>query len=104
MDLSDNNLIYRYWGKAEKASDKEIPAYHLLVYHSLDVAAVASVWWDASPAIRRSFWQGVSLAENQVRAWVLFFIVLHDYGKFDARFQLRPKAGWGPSLSKDAAR
>ncbi len=104
MDLSDNNLIYRYWGKAEKASDKEIPDYHLLVYHSLDVAAVASVWWDASPAIRRSFCQGVSLAENQVRAWVLFFIVLHDYGKFDARFQLRPKAGWGPSLSKDAAR
>lgn len=91
---SSEDTIYRYWGKAKKASDKELPTYHLLVYHCLDVAAVASVWWHASPAIRRSFCQGVSLTENQVRAWVLFFIVLHDYGKFDARFQLLAKTVW----------
>lgn len=87
------DIIYRYWGKAD-TSDENRPAYHLLPYHCLDVAAVASVWWDASPSIRRGFCQGVSLSETQVRAWVLFFVVLHDYGKFDARFQLRSKTVW----------
>ena len=38
---------YRYWGKAAKNSDD----HHLLVYHCLDVAAVAS----AMLSVRR-FW------------------------------------------------
>ncbi|MDP3480679.1 MAG: CRISPR-associated helicase/endonuclease Cas3 [Desulfoprunum sp.] len=81
---------YRYWGKAEKEGSN----YHLLPYHCLDVTAVASVWWAASPAIRRSFLLQSNLPEEQVRAWVLFFIALHDYGKFDVRFQLRVKPIW----------
>jgi CRISPR-associated endonuclease/helicase Cas3 len=34
------------------------------------------------------------LPEGQLRSWVLFFIALHDYGKFDVRFQLRVKPLW----------
>jgi CRISPR-associated endonuclease/helicase Cas3 len=82
---------YKYWGKAEKDGGN----YHLLVYHCLDVAAVVAAWWDASPAIRRSFQASSNnLAEEQIRAWLLFFTALHDYGKFDVRFQLRSKAVW----------
>jgi CRISPR-associated endonuclease/helicase Cas3 len=72
--------IYRYWGKTS-----EDGRYHLLPYHCLDVAAVVAVWWDASRTIRSSFSR--ESTEELVRAWVLFFCALHDYGKFDLRFQ-----------------
>jgi CRISPR-associated endonuclease/helicase Cas3 len=83
-------LYFRYWGKTEKAGER----HHLLPYHCLDVAAVVSVWWEASAAIRRSFCQDADLTEDQVRAWVLFFAALHDYGKFDVRFQLKDSKTW----------
>ncbi|MEW6670495.1 MAG: CRISPR-associated helicase/endonuclease Cas3, partial [Thermodesulfobacteriota bacterium] len=85
-----NESYYRYWGKA-----REDGSYHLLPYHCLDVAAVAAAWWDASPSIRHGFRLHNTLPEEQLRAWVLFFTALHDYGKFDIRFQLRSKASWG---------
>jgi len=81
---------YRYWGKVEKDGLR----YHLLPYHCLDVAAVAAAWWDVSPAIRHGFKLHRDLPEEQLRAWVLFFISLHDYGKFDVRFQLRVMPLW----------
>jgi CRISPR-associated endonuclease/helicase Cas3 len=63
-------------------------AYHLLPYHCLDVAAVANCWWQASPSLRQQFTQTMQLEnEQQTKAWVLFFVALHDYGKFDVRFQ-----------------
>lgn len=75
-----------YWGKARPAEEGDAPL-HLLACHSLDVAAVASVWWDASGAIRRAFAHATGLAEEHARAWVLFFVALHDLGKLDLRFQ-----------------
>ena len=36
--MNENELIYKYWGKADKDGK-----YHLLVYHCLDVAAVGKV-------------------------------------------------------------
>ena len=75
---------YRYWGKTAEGG-----CYHLLPYHSLDVAAVAAVWWDASSTIRRSFCRDLDVV--QARAWLLFFCALHDIGKFDLRFQLKDK-------------
>ncbi|MBF6649272.1 CRISPR-associated helicase/endonuclease Cas3 [Methylobacter sp. BlB1] len=88
-----SKAFYRYWGKAK--SNKELgPAYHLLPYHCLDVAAVADQWWQYSVGIRRSFAEITGLAEEQARAWVLFFIALHDYGKFDLRFQRKAPEVW----------
>ena len=81
---------YNYWGKTEQEGDR----YHLLPYHCLDVAAVGAAWWDASPAIRQAFRQSSTLPVDQLRAWVLFFVALHDYGKFDVRFQLKVKTVW----------
>jgi CRISPR-associated endonuclease/helicase Cas3 len=81
---------YQYWGKAEKDGSR----YHLLPYHCLDVAAVAAVWWNASPALRQAFAVNTVMSTEQLRAWVLFFVALHDYGKFDVRFQLRVKYSW----------
>ena len=81
---------FRYWGKAEKDGS----AYHLLPFHCLDVAAVVGVWWNASSTIRRSFCRDTDLTEAQLRAWVLFFTTLHDYGKVDVRFQLKDRRVW----------
>lgn len=81
---------YHYWGKAEKDGNR----YHLLPYHCLDVAAVAAMWWNTSPALQQAFALNNALSAEQLRAWVLFFVALHDYGKFDIRFQMRVKAIW----------
>lgn len=91
-----------YWGKAKKDPLISGPDYHLFVFHSLDVAAVADVWWQKSPAIRNSFVNMFGMEECQVRAWVLFFIALHDYGKMDVRFQAKAPEVWAkinPELS-----
>ncbi|MFT4172189.1 MAG: CRISPR-associated helicase/endonuclease Cas3 [Rhodocyclaceae bacterium] len=82
------DVLLRYWGKARPGTP-DGARFHLLVCHSLDVAAVAGVWWDASPAIRRAFCQTLNLPERACRAWVLYFCALHDLGKFDLRFQLK---------------
>jgi len=87
---------WRYWGKSVSAFPPEketYPFWHLLLWHCLDVAAVACAWWDSSRSIRRSFSAalGADYGDAQVivklKAWVLFFIALHDLGKFDVRFQ-----------------
>lgn len=99
-----NEFLFRYWGKADPAYPSE-PKWHPLVYHCLDVAAVAAAWWDTSSVIRRIFLAALSWPEqqtNQLRAWMLFFIALHDLGKFDVRFQLKAlealRVAW-PKLS-----
>ncbi|MDY0331748.1 MAG: CRISPR-associated helicase/endonuclease Cas3 [Thiomonas sp.] len=85
----DLSLISRYWGKADPAYPGE-PKWHPLAYHSLDVAAVATAWWHACPALRGRFLAAFpDTAEHHLRAWVLFFVALHDLGKADIRFQLK---------------
>jgi CRISPR-associated endonuclease/helicase Cas3 len=81
---------FSYWGKA-RPLDTGGPRYHLLPYHCLDVAAVAAVWWASNPNLRRQFAAliGCEVDEARLRAWVLFFIALHDLGKFDVRFQMK---------------
>jgi len=83
---------WRYWGKAQRPTDSNSEAsYHLLPYHCLDVAAVAECWWNNSPALRGALIHSSGCDEKQVRAWLLFFIALHDYGKLDVRFQRKSK-------------
>lgn len=81
----ENAAYFRYWGKAEKDGER----YHLLPYHCLDVAAVAHVWWQQSNIIRERFEATTALPQAKAYAWVLFFVTLHDLGKFDVRFQIK---------------
>lgn len=90
-DSDRASLIYRYWGKARNR-DEQGDEYHLLVYHCLDVAAVAARWWDNSTALRRLFSRQCD--QKQVKAWLLFFVALHDLGKFDVRFQCKARSVW----------
>ncbi len=93
-----SELFYKYWGKAAKDGS----SYHLLPYHCLDVAAVADIWWQSSSAIRNNFVAMTSLQEAEAKVWVLFFVALHDYGKFDLRFQRKAETVWyrvNPNIS-----
>lgn len=87
MDLSDNNLMYRYWGKAGKASDKEFPDYHLLVYHCLDVAAVGKILLEKNPFLLKQLSGLSGIEETTLKTILLFFLALHDLGKFSESFQ-----------------
>lgn len=93
MKTNEQTSYYRYWGKAKKVEDVKADgaAYHLLPFHCLDVAAVAAIWWKQSVSLRRQLANQVKLdAQSDVlKAWVLFFIALHDLGKLDVRFQMR---------------
>ena len=92
--------FFRYWGKARKSDVPELEykgnekGCHLLAYHCLDVAAVALQWWRGSANIRRIFSYQTGLSEHHTQAWLLFFIALHDYGKYDFRFQLKAPDVW----------
>jgi len=86
--LSERASYFKYWGKAAKNDDGSAGSdYHLLPYHCLDVAAVADVWLDESATLLTQISQHLQTTHAQAKNIVLFFILLHDLGKFDARFQ-----------------
>lgn len=95
----------KHWGKADEKYLGE-PKWHPLAYHCLDVSSVAVAWWDASPTIQRTFLASFNYPDSQQpRAWVTFFVALHDLGKFDVRFQLKAPealaAAWRPLAKRD---
>lgn len=77
----------KYWGKANK--DEGIYSWHPFAYHCLDVAVVALQWWKHSKNLKRSMIYEIGLEEEKAKAWVLFFVALHDLGKLDLRFQAK---------------
>lgn len=88
--MSNQSLYYSYWGKAQP-SENGAAAFHLLPFHCLDVAAIAATWWGQSASLRRQIGSQVQLDSESpgLRAWVLFFIALHDLGKLEVRFQMK---------------
>jgi CRISPR-associated endonuclease/helicase Cas3 len=97
------DLIYKYWGKASQNT------YHLLLYHCLDVAAVGKVWLEKSPAFVQRTSKASGLSNKAFIEWFIFFLALHDIGKFDVRFQgkvidvlkaLQPDAKIIPAICK----
>lgn len=80
---SDQRSIFSsYWGKYSQEL-----GYHLLPYHNLDVVAVADVWLDRSNTILQNAALQLEESSERARQIILFFVALHDLGKFDARFQ-----------------
>jgi len=79
-------LYYRYWGKAQSGSDSG-PAYHLLPYHCLDVAAVG--WHLLSPdkPMCKQLAKQLQVTPEWLRTFFVFCLVLHDLGKFARAFQ-----------------
>ncbi|WP_299946914.1 CRISPR-associated helicase Cas3' [uncultured Microbulbifer sp.] len=78
---------FRYWGKAGKSSNAIDSCFHLLPFHSLDVAAVG--WQILEPGgelcLRLS--RSLRVEPNWLRSWFCFLLSLHDLGKFARSFQ-----------------
>lgn len=77
---------YSYWGKA-RPENPSGPAYHLLVYHSLDVAAVGRVLLQRDDQMCQRLMAKTGLDESPLLSLVTFFLSLHDLGKFAEGFQ-----------------
>ncbi len=73
---------YNYWGKADKEGN-----YHLLPYHCLDVAAVADVIFVNNPLLLTRFSSLLNIESALFQKIFLFFLTLHDLGKFADSFQ-----------------
>lgn len=92
----ENHVSYfQYWGKASPTKPED-EAYHLLPFHSLDVAAcgkalVSLPCFSLQPLADELGW---TLA--QVESLFGFFLALHDLGKFARAFQ-----GLVPDLSPE---
>ena len=77
---------FSYWGKAS-SQDKEGDAYHLLPFHALDVAACARKLLDLPHFSLRLLAEELGWPQRQVDALFVFFMALHDQGKFARAFQ-----------------
>lgn len=94
--MQETPTYFRYWGKASGAdtSESETP-YHLLPFHSLDVAAVGYFLLDPKESLCRRLSQQLSVSPLWLQEWFSFCLMLHDLGKFFRSFQ-----NLAPNLSK----
>lgn len=76
----------RYWGKA-KPPRESLAGWHLLPFHSLDVAAVAWTYLRGNPRLLEFFASRLGLSIETTLHWLCFWIALHDLGKFATTFQ-----------------
>ena len=86
---------FRYWGKA-KPIESSGPRYHLLPYHSLDVAAVGWCLFDPKQLLCRRLAGQLGVKPEWLQQFFSFCLMLHDIGKFFRAFQ-----NLVPSLSPD---
>ncbi|MFS8326161.1 CRISPR-associated helicase Cas3' [Vreelandella titanicae] len=78
-------IYYHYWGKAQaKGQDVEC---HLLPYHSLDVAAVGWLLLSPDRPLTQRLAAQLSLEPKALRQLLVFWLGLHDIGKFARSFQ-----------------
>lgn len=73
-----------YWGKADIDNN-----YHLLVYHSMDVAAVGYSYLKKSKKLTSFISEQLDCSENAFLSLATFLLSLHDLGKFSEAFQVQ---------------
>ena len=77
-------------------------SYHLLAYHSLDVAAVGRVLLTPEQPLCRRLADRLDLDPKWLRNFFIFCLALHDLGKFSNSFQ-GLRQGLSPDLVKAKA-
>lgn len=79
-------IYSRYWGKAGGSEDHQ-GDFHLLAYHSLDVAAVGQQLLLQQPIYLNHFQRLTGVTPQALQSWLPFLLALHDIGKFADSFQ-----------------
>ncbi len=78
--------FYAYWGKARPSDDQD--DYHLLAFHSLDVAAVGASYLRCRPALTDWLVDVSGFPDRDALiGWMTFWLSIHDLGKFSRSFQ-----------------
>ncbi|MGQ3892053.1 CRISPR-associated helicase Cas3' [Legionella sp. CNM-4043-24] len=85
--MSSIASYYFYWGKAGKNIKENEIGYHLLPYHSLDVAAVGFRLLDVNKKLCNDLSAFLDISQEQLRILFCFCLALHDLGKFSSAFQ-----------------
>jgi CRISPR-associated endonuclease/helicase Cas3 len=81
-------LPLQYWGKARPQTERV--SWHPLVYHSLDVAASGKVLLQRHDRLRLRLADALGLQNDHLLLhWMVFFLALHDAGKFSEAFQVQ---------------
>ncbi|HMM42080.1 MAG TPA: CRISPR-associated endonuclease Cas3'', partial [Thermomicrobiales bacterium] len=89
--MKANPALLALWAKTDR-SGKDPDAWHPLICHMLDVAAVARAMWREvlTPALRRRITDGLGLPdEAAAEAWIAYLAGLHDLGKGSPGFQAK---------------
>lgn len=86
---------FRYWGKASPLAQTG-ERFHLLPFHSLDVAACGKALLALPPFSLKPLADELGWPRDKVEALFVLFLALHDFGKFARAFQ-----GLAPGLSPD---
>ena len=90
-DYVANRTYFSYWGKTQREAVEG--HCHLLVFHCLDVAATGQALLACHPRLRCHLASLTGLDETTFSRWMVFFLALHDLGKFADSFQqLAPAA------------
>ncbi|MEZ4462079.1 MAG: CRISPR-associated helicase Cas3' [bacterium] len=80
--------FYRYWAKTNHDQSE----WHLLPYHSLDVAACGKALLEVHPKMLARVATALKLTPEEAEGFLLHLLALHDFGKFLPHFQmLAPK-------------
>ncbi|WP_196161086.1 CRISPR-associated helicase Cas3' [Reinekea sp. G2M2-21] len=85
--MSTNQSYMRYWGKVKRTESEHGANFHLLPFHSLDVAAVTWCYLEKRPKFLNDIAQFLSLECSALKQLLVFFSALHDLGKFASSFQ-----------------
>ncbi|MBA1262327.1 CRISPR-associated helicase Cas3' [Stutzerimonas stutzeri] len=95
--MNDGNQpsYFSYWGKASPEGEA-CARFHLLAFHSLDVAACGQALLKLPQFSLRPLADELEWPLAQVEALCVFFLALHDLGKFARAFQ-----GLVPDLSPE---
>ncbi|SIO92410.1 CRISPR-associated helicase/endonuclease Cas3 [Vibrio spartinae] len=94
---------FLYWGKAHQAPQHGGDDYHLLPYHSLDVAAVGQQFLHPEKPLTCELAAFLNITPSQLNRLFTFALALHDLGKFSSAFQALyqpPEALWLPNCRR----
>lgn len=86
-----SEILLQVWAKTSECG--AAPVFHPLLYHSLDVAAVARMSLAHSTSLLR-FADQLHISPHDLSRLLTFWCALHDIGKCSVHFQMRVPALW----------
>lgn len=91
MHSPKSTLTFTYWdfwGKASPSANSG-PAWHPLVFHSIDVSCVVQAYLQANPTVLASILEITGWGRDEALRTLGFLAACHDLGKFHFSFQAK---------------